>query len=749
MNDKKLTETSQNTLTVSELFNRDIMQYARYTITDRAISSVEDGLKPVQRKAIWAMYVDKLFNNKFRQKSVNVVGTTMRYSPHGDTGIYGAIVNMASQNYMNYNLINGKGSFGTVTSSGIQPASMRYTEIKLNSFSEELYRDINELSTNMVLNYNETLYEPEVLPSTIPLILLNYSTGMGLGIASEICPFNMEDVFANVVRILDGKDTVPMYPDFLTKGSVYATQEDLESVKTTGRGKFTLRGKCHYDDKNNKIIINEIPYNTTFEAIVDKVKTRYNKNGDFQDIKDIEINTGKGFNGISIDLKRGADVDYVIAELFSKTSLENNINANFYVLYKQKPYLWGTDTILKKWIEFRKETIKNTVQFNLNQVNHKLMLLNGLMAVGTVITDVVREITQLKNKTEVIKYLEHRFKLNSEQSEYISDMRITNLNEEYFHKKIQEIETLEKEKLQLESTLKSDKKISNIIKKDLIRVYKEHSKPRQTEIIDIETINEIKKEFKEIKKEGEKDMTNYAIITTKENYVKRMLATSMRAVENIKVKDGDKVLDDFRISGDGSLMTFTNLGLAHKTPLSNVKISKPSELGDYAPRIHGTRMGYEELPLYSIVLQDDWTDKDVENSALFIGFNDGSYKLFAVKSLLTTSKNVTLKNIWDNEIFWYDKRVEPVLFKYIPNIYDEDICFQATLHTKGEPDRTVIRPLNSLNVKATRTSGTNIFIDRKFNTDWVISFDCVNKGDIEEKYLASNITLKRKGVAIK
>lgn len=742
--DEKDIQDIQKTITVSELFNRDVMEYARYTITDRAIPSVEDGLKPVQRKSIWAMYSDKLFNDKFRQKSVNVVGTTMRYFPHGDAGIYGAIVNMASDDYLNYNLINGKGSFGTVKSDNIQPAQARYTEIKLNDFSEELYREINNKSTNMILNYTETLYEPEVFPATLPLILLNYSSGMGLGISSTICPFNMQDVIQNVINIIKNKPTIPMYPDFKTKGQVYTTDEELQSVKNNGRGKFILRGNCEYDEKTNSIYITEIPYNTTFEQIVSTVKNKYNKNKEFQYIKNIEVNTGKGFNGITIELKKDTDIEYIKGELYDKTPLENNLNCNFFVLYKQKPYLWGTDQILTAWIENRREIVLNTKKFELEKIQKELSLLRALIKVSAELDNVIARIKELRGR-DVIKYLMDNFSLNEEQSEYVSQIQMKNMNKDFFNNKIKNIEELEKQERKTIKIINDISLVDKIIIEDLFKAYKKFALPRQTEIVDVNSIKNKKKKYINIAEEVEKDMTNYAILTTEHGYVKKMLAVSMRGAEKIMIKDGDSIINDFRVTGESSLYTITDYGLMHIVPISEIPQTKPSELGSYIPRIYDVRMDYDEKPLFAFSMEDDDLEY-MENHSLFVGYSDGTIQNTSLSAYNIKSKNATLKNIWDNELYWMDEQVVPVYYRII----DVNKPYYVRANMMGEDGqiKSVIRNItDTYKPRNNRGAKPVLFIDRSDIND-KCSFEDVDEDNVDEKYYAQKVTLKRKGTKV-
>lgn len=731
-------ETNKQTntkVTVSDIMDKQIMEYGRYTITDRAIPSVEDGLKPVQRKAIWAMKQLGITHDKLRKKSVIPVGETMKYSPHGDSGIYGAMVNMASPDYSNYQLINGKGNFGTIKSEGIDFAHMRYTEVKLSEIAEELYRETNKHTTNMVLNYDETLYEPETMVSTIPLILLNYSTGIGLGISSEICPFNMGDVFRSVVNILRGKKNDPMYPDFNTGGKIFATPENLKSIQKTGVGKFTLRGECEYIEDKHEIHISVIPYNTTYEAIQDKILKDHNddKKKYFQDVKNVEINTGTGFNGIRIELKRGADPEITIAQLYNRTKLQNTFDCNFTVLYQGKPYLLGTDDILKAWIANRRGTIRKGKAHELDIVQDQIAMLEGLLIIEDNIDTAIDIIQNAKTTKKAIANLSNEFQLSDEQAKYIADMKLINLNIEYIAKKEKELASYRKTEKEIQDILKSKKKVDSLIIKDLSRVYNKYAKERQTQIMDSDTFYELKSKIKEIKGELELDMANYVVFITKDNYVKKMLATSLKGGNPIKTKKGDEIIAEYRVIGESSLYLLTVEGNSYKIPLTDLETQKPSDMPNYLPQVFEGRMGYDEHILYAFPVDPE--DKELNDLVLTTIYENGFVNRQYLSGILTATKYSNMKDIFDYPIYEHQKSMPIKVILQRPEDTEEPLYVKCHAIDDEDFEKIVVRDINEYPVRKAKTSKALSLINTKtMGTDITLEMDNISQKDIDVYY---------------
>lgn len=677
---------------MKDLLDKHVLSFARYTITDRAIPNLADGLKPIHKRILWSMYLDGLYYNKKRTKSVNAVGSVLRFSPHGDASVYDAMVRLTNDS-VNLPLLDGKGSFSSVTTTAEAGAS-RYTNIRLSKITvEEIMKDINKNAVDMSKNYDETMDEPTQMPSTIPLILLNPNKGIAMGIASNICPFNMSDVFKNTINILEGKETFPIYPDFSTGGKVEEDLSVAESVKKTGRGSFKLRAKYHFVD--NSIIITEIPYGTTRESIISSIIDSVKK-GSLKDIVDVNDNTGVQGLEIEIECKKNTNLELLMQKLYKLTPLETHFSCNFNVLLNGKPITLGTDDILKEWIKFRKETIKRILNYDLNKKSEKLHELYGLKKLLINIDEVIRIIKESKTDKDMIHDLMKKFNLDEGQAQNISNMKLRNINKNYINDKIEQINKLENEINEIINTINNDDKINKIIIDDLKRVEKEYGTARKTEITKFETLKE--EEIKEI------DNYNIRVFVTKEGYLKKIPLTSLRGNFNIRVKDGDYIINEVETTNNSEILVFTDNKNVYKIRTHELEDSKPSQLGTYLPT-------YLELKDEEILYVTATND---HKGYLLVGFDDGKMAKIELSAYETKTNRTILKNAYADK--------NAIYFNHIQE--DIDVIAVSSI------DKVLVFNTSMINPKTSKTT-IGVTVMKSKNDSFVKNYYTLD-GDYEE-----------------
>ncbi|HAS73032.1 MAG TPA: topoisomerase IV, partial [Clostridiales bacterium UBA8960] len=465
---------------ITETLEKNFMPYAMSVIVSRAIPEI-DGFKPSHRKILFTMYKMKLLKGN-RMKSANVVGQTMKLNPHGDQAIYATLVRLARSNEsLLLPFIDSKGNFGKVTSRDMKYAAPRYTEVKLEEIAEEIFKDIDKNTVDFVDNYDGTMQEPTLLPTTYPNILANPNKGIAVGMASNFPSFNLKELCEATIAFIQNPganliDYMPA-PDFPTGGEIIYNASDMQRIYDAGLGSFKIRGKIKYLKQDNMLEITEIPYTTTVEQIIEKVVDMI-KTGRIKEVNDIRDETDLKGLKIAIDLKRGTDYEKLIAKLFKFTTLEDSFSCNMNLLIGGRPMVLGVKAILMEWLMFRRNCIKRGAQFDIDKINEKLHLLYGLQNVLLDIDMAIKIIRETNQDKEVVPNLMKHFQIDEVQSNFVADIRLRNLNKEYILNKVGEISDLEAELRKLEELMSNDKKVDKVITKDLQQIIKKYGQPR-------------------------------------------------------------------------------------------------------------------------------------------------------------------------------------------------------------------------------------------------------------------------------
>ncbi|MEE0913852.1 MAG: DNA topoisomerase (ATP-hydrolyzing) subunit A [Ruminococcus sp.] len=552
------------------------MPYAMSVILSRAIPEI-DGFKPSHRKLLYMMYKMGLLTGA-RTKSANIVGATMKLNPHGDSAIYDTMVRL-SRGYeaLLHPYVDSKGNFGKFYSRDMAWAASRYTEAKLATICNELFRDIDKDTIDFVDNYDNTMKEPSLLPVAFPSVLVNANTGIAVGMASNICPFNLKEICETTAALIrdpdhDIKSTLPA-PDFTGGCQIIYDEKVINQVYETGRGSVKLRAKYEYDKSANCIDILSIPYSTTSEVIIEKIIDLV-KQGKLKEISDVRDETGIDGLKITIDLKRGIDPDKLMAKLFRFTTLEDSYACNFNVLIGGVPMVLGVKALLEEWIAFRIECVKRRTYFDRNKKAEKLHLLKGLEKILLDIDKAIKIIRETDEEVEVIPNLMIGFGIDKIQAEYVAEIKLRHLNREYILKRTKDIEELEKEIAELDEILKSKSRIKTIIVKELKTIADKYGQPRKSMIIYEDTAKY---------EEEAEEIPDYPVTLffTKEGYFKKITPQSLRMSGAHKLKDGDEIIQEIEFSNNCYLLFFTDKCQVYKAKASDFADTKASVLGDY------------------------------------------------------------------------------------------------------------------------------------------------------------------------
>ncbi len=572
---------------VTETLEVNYMPYAMSVIVSRAIPEI-DGFKPSHRKLLYTMYKMGLLSGG-KVKSANIVGQTMQLNPHGDAAIYETMVRLAKGNEtLLHPFVDSKGNFGKVYSRDMAYAASRYTEAKLDGICTELFRDIDSDTVDMVDNYDGSMKEPALLPTTFPNVLVSANQGIAVGMASNICSFNLKEVCDTAIALLENPEhdileTLPG-PDFSTGAELLFDEAATREIYSTGRGSFKLRAKWHYEKSGNLIEITQIPYTTTTEAIIDKI-VELNKAGKVKEIVDIRDETDLGGLKITIDLKRGADPEKLMQRLFRLTPLQDSFACNFNILIAGMPRVMGIGEILEEWTAWRTDCVKRRLFFQIKKKEDRLHLLKGLERILLDIDKAIRIIRETELESEVVPNLMIGFGIDEIQANFVAEIKLRNINKEYILKQLRAVDDLEKEIADLEATLKSSRRLKNVIIGELKHVAEKHGKPRMTEII---------YEIQQIEPESEEDDTpNYPVtlFVSKEGYLKKITQASLRMSGEQKFKEGDSLAFSTETTNKAEILVFTNQWQCYKSRLSDFEDSKASLLGDYLPQKLGMDPG--------------------------------------------------------------------------------------------------------------------------------------------------------------
>lgn len=562
---------------ITDTLEVNYMPYAMSVIMSRAIPEI-DGFKPSHRKLLYTMYKMGLLQGG-TIKSANIVGRTMQLNPHGDAAIYETMIRLARGNEsLLHPYVESKGNFGKSYSKNMQYAASRYTEAKLAPISAELFRDIDKDTVDFVPNYDNTMTEPTLLPVTFPSVLVNANMGIAVGMASNICSFNLKEICDTTVALIKDPDAditeSLKAPDFIGGGQILYDEDKMNEIFRTGRGSFKIRAKYSYDKKNNCIDIYEIPATTTTEAIIDKI-VELAKGGKAKEISDIRDETDKKGLKITIDLKRGTDADKLMKKLYKMTPLEDSFGCNFNVLIADTPRVLGVRELLLEWIAFRTECVNRRVFFDLSKAKDRLHLLEGLQKILLDIDKAIRIIRSTDEESEVVPNLMIGFGIDKIQADYVAEIKLRHLNREYILKKTEDIEKLRAEIEDMEDILASRSRVKKIIVNELSDVVKNYDKPRRSEIIYTSDIDD--------ESEPDEEIPNYPVTLffTKEGYFKKITPQSLRMSGEQKLKENDEIIETVEAANNTELLFFTDKCRVYKAKAADFDDSKASVLGDY------------------------------------------------------------------------------------------------------------------------------------------------------------------------
>ena len=580
---------------ITDTLEINYMPYAMSVIVSRALPEI-DGFKPAHRKLLYTMYGMGLLKGA-RTKSANIVGSTMHLNPHGDAAIYDTMVRMGRSNEsLLVPFVDSKGNFGKAYSRDMAYAASRYTEAKLEQVCEELFRDIDKDTVDFVPNYDGTTTEPTLLPVTFPTILANNTLGIAVGMASNICSFNLAELCSATIALMKDEQadlaSILPAPDFVGGGQILYDAAEMQNVLENGRGSVRVRAVWRYDKANNCIDVTRIPPTTTVEAIMDKI-TELVKAGKIREISDMRDETDLNGLKLTLDLKRGQDPDRLMTRLFKATPLEDSFACNFNVLIGGQPRVLGVRQILLEWIAFRAECVRRRTYYDLQGKQKRLHLLKGLKAILLDIDKAIEIVRNTGEESEVVPNLMIGFGIDEVQAEYVAEIKLRHLNREYILKRTEEIEELEDAIADLQDILKRPARINKIIMGELSAVEKKYGQPRRCEIL-----YDLPKETEE---EQQQEILDYPVhlFFTRDGYFKKITPQSLRMSGEQKLKDGDELLFTCESTNAAELLFFTNHQQVYKSRAADFADTKASVLGDYVASKLGMDEG--ETPIYMVV----------------------------------------------------------------------------------------------------------------------------------------------------
>ncbi len=671
---------------ITETIETNYMPYAVSVMVSRAIPEI-DGFKPSHRKLLYTMYKMGLLTGH-RTKSANIVGETMKLNPHGDASIYETMVRLTRGNEaLLHPFVDSKGSFGKQYSNMAFAAS-RYTEAKLDSFCTEIFSGIDKNAVDMVDNYDSTLKEPRLLPTTFPNILVSANMGIAVGLASSICSFNLGEICDATIALLRAPRTdtdklmeILKAPDFPGGGYVVYDREQIKKVYETGKGPIRLRGKYHFDEKSNCIEITEIPYSTTVEAIMKEISELY-KAGKLKEINEVRDETDiKGLK-LAIDLKKGNDPEQLMQKLYKFTPMEDNFACNFNVLIDGVPKQLGIRGILVEWIRFRTDCLRREFTFELEKKNSKLHLLLGLGKILLDIDKAIKIVKETEKDEDVVPNLMVGFSIDKEQAEYIADIKLRHLNREYIMNRMADIENLQKEIAFYREILNDDLKMKAQIIKQLMNIKKKYAKPRKTEIIEVSSISTFDKEIM---------IEDYVakLFYTKDGYLKKITQQSLRGNSEQKLKEDDELVFEGDVNNKDEVIFFTNKAQLYFAKISDFELSKASDIGVYVPK--KLKFDDDEKPVYMKINPN----LDENQNVIFV-YENGKAVRVPASQYATQGARKKLKKAFSDAspivgIVWEGKDDEHILI------------------INSESKAILIRP-SLIPIKTTRTSmGTTVF----------------------------------------
>jgi DNA gyrase subunit A len=640
---------------IIDTLEQNYMPYAMSVIVSRAIPEI-DGFKPSHRKLLFTMYKMGLLTGA-RTKSANIVGQTMKLNPHGDMAIYETMVRLTrGNNALLHPFIDSKGNFGKQYSRDMRFAAPRYTEAKLDKLCEELFKDLDKNTVVFVDNYDGTLKEPSLLPTTFPNILVNANQGIAVGMASNLCSFNLREVCETAVCFIQD-ETAPLEqylkaPDFSSGGQLIYKEKEIAAIYDTGRGSFKLRAKYRYNKAQSCLEIYEIPYTTTAEVIIDAIIDLV-KSGKVKDITDVRDETDLNGLKIALDLRKSADPEAVMNKLFKLTSLQDSFSCNFNILINGRPRVMGIKEILTEWLVFRMSCLKRQILFDIDRKSEKLHLLLGLKKILLDIDKAIKIIRETEHEADVVPHLMTGFGIDQIQAEFIAEIRLRNLNKEYILNRVAEVTSLQKGIADLKELHGSETKLKKVIIKQLNEVAKKFGKPRQTEIIGEEHVEEITQEHLI-------EDYNLRLFLTAHNYLKKVPLTSLRSGPEHKLKEDDVIIQEVETHNKADLLLFSNKAVVYKLKIYEIPDHKASSLGEYLPNL--LNLEPDEKIVY-LVATDDYRGK------LLFAFDNGKMAKVELAGYATKTNRKKLANAYSDlsklvRIFYLEPEQELELVAY-------------------------------------------------------------------------------------
>lgn len=674
---------------ITDTIEKNFMPYAMSVIISRAIPEI-DGLKPAHRKLLYTMYKMGLLTGG-RTKSANVVGQTMKLNPHGDASIYETLVRLTRGNEaLLHPLVDSKGSFGKQYSSDMRYAASRYTEVKLDSFAAEMFRGIDKEAVDFVDNYDSTIKEPILLPSTFPNILVMPNTGIAVGMASNICSFNLAEVCDGTVALLKNPNTpvsklmeIIKAPDFPGGGAIIYDKEQIREIYESGQGSVRIRSRYNYDKASNCIDIVQIPYSTSIELIMRRI-TDLIKEGKLKEVTDFRDEIDLSGFKLTIDIRRGTDPDKLMAKLFKMTPLEDSFKCNFNLLIDSAPRQMGVAQILAEWIKFRISCVSRELTYDLGKKKDKLHLLLGLAKILLDIDKAIRIIRQTEREDDVVPNLMAGFSIDQIQADYIAEIRLRHLNREYILNRVSEIEGLRREIAELEELLGDELKIKAHIAAQLLEIKKKYGQPRRSQIIGAEAVEEYNEE-------DHIENYNVRLVLTREGYFKKITLLSLRASDNQMLKEGDAIIAETDTENKSDLVFFTDRAQVFRARVSDFECVKASVLGEFLPAKLGMDSG--EKPI--LMLNDaGFPERD---NLVFI-FENGKGVRIPASAYQTKGNRRKLTGAYSG--------ASPIVAAF----YERE-SFEIMIITNN--DRAIVIKSSLIPQKSTRTSGGITLINLK------------------------------------
>ena len=672
---------------ITEMLEINYMPYAMSVIVSRAIPEI-DGFKPSHRKLLYTMYKMGLLGGN-RTKSANVVGQTMKLNPHGDQAIYDTMVRLTRGNgSLLHPFVDSKGNFGKQYSRDMQCAAPRYTEVRLEKICEEIFKGIDKDAVDMVDNYDGTLKEPTLLPTTFPAVLVNANQGIAVGMASNICSFNLAEVCAATEAYMrdpsaDLLEIMPA-PDFSGGGKILYDKNQMKAIYDTGKGTFSVRAKYQVDKAKNLIEITEIPYSTSVEAIIDNIADLV-KSGKAKEIADIRDETDLDGLKITIDCKRGTDHEQLMTKLFRFTKLEDTFSCNFNILIDGSPRVMGIAQILDEWLKWRRTCVCRELSYNLDKMKKKLHLLDGLAVILLDIDKAIKIIRETELEADVIPNLMKGFGIDEEQAEYVAEIKLRNINKQYIINRISDRDKLKEDIADTEDLLNSPRRINNLIAKTLKEVAEKYGQPRKSELVGME----------ETETFVESDVIpdyRLHLMLTRHGYLKKHTMKSLQSAGELKTKDDDEIFMGFECENKSDLLIFTDKCNLYKTHVYDFTDTKPGDLGHYLNS--ELEMEDGERPMFMISTTD-------YKGILFIAFENGKAARFPISAYETKQNRKKLINA-------YFDGSKAIGFMLLDETEDPDLIVTNSL------DKAAVFKASLIPLKTTRTTqGVQLLVSKK------------------------------------